>query len=314
MKYLIVRLSFSGDVHFGDGIIESSVSALPADVLFSAICCELAESGREERIGELVSAVRSGSLRLSDTFPYCGEKLYLPRPYLQVKAGSDDGDSVKKKAFRKLRYIPAEQYGAFLEGRFTFEDCQKALEEAAGMSGFALYSQVSVRGELPEPYSVGKVQFGTDCGLWCIIAAADDAMMDEMKELFCQLGLSGIGGKRSSGCGGFRPVFRELPAQLEKRLRSEEGAAVSLSVCLPKEEELEKAMEEASYSVIKRSGFVYSGSYSATPRKKNDLFVFSAGSCFRERFTGDVYDVSAGGAHPVYRYAAPLFMSIGGEL
>jgi len=314
MKYLIVRLSFSSDVHFGDGILESSASALPADVLFSAVCCELAESGREERIGALVSAARSGSLRLSDTFPYCGERLYLPRPFLQVRTGSDDGDSVKKKAFRKLRYIPLEQYGAYLEGRFTFEDCQKALEEAADISGFDLYSQVSLRGEQPEPYSVGKVQFGRDCGLWFMTGAEDDAMLEEMKEIFLALGLSGIGGKRSAGCGGFTPEFREMPVELLKRLSCQEGAAVSLSVCLPKDEELESAMEGASYSVIKRSGFVYSGSYVATPRKKNDLFVFSAGSCFRERFAGDVYDVSAGGAHPVYRYAVPLFMSVGGDI
>ena len=82
-----------------------------------------------------------------------------------------------------------------------------------------------------------------------------------------------------------------------------------LSVALPADEELENAMENASYLLEKRSGFVASSDYAEEWRKKKNLYVFTAGSCFcklfcRKRST----DVSEGGKHPVYRYAKPIFM------
>ena len=40
------------------------------------------------------------------------------------------------------------------------------------------------------------------------------------------------------------------------------------------------------------------------------MYVFAAGSCFKNEFEGDIYDVTNGGSHPVYRYAKPLFMGV----
>ena len=315
MKYKIVRLRFDGDVHFGEGMLETSGSSISADMLFSALCCELAGSGKTEDIEKLVSEVREGKLRISDTFPFSGQTLYLPRPYISVKADNDDGNSVKKKAFRKLKYIPTELYETFLKGEFTFEECKKAVDDISKISGFSLYEQVAVRSgeEDPEPYSVGKIRFRDNSGLWFILSAFDDLLLSEYEALIFAVGLSGIGGKRSSGCGRFTPEFCEVPGYLLEKLENDSGSAVSLSVCLPKNDEIESIIDDASYSLIKKSGFVYSETYSDTPHKKNDLYVFGAGSCFGKRFAGDVYDVSGDGKHKVYRYAVPMFMSIGGK-
>ena len=76
------------------------------------------------------------------------------------------------------------------------------------------------------------------------------------------------------------------------------------------DDELEQALEDASYLMQKRSGFVASAIYADEWRKKRDLYVFSAGSCFKNCFQGDIFDVSDGGRHPVYRYAKPLFMGV----
>lgn len=84
-----------------------------------------------------------------------------------------------------------------------------------------------------------------------------------------------------------------------------------LSTALPKEDELSEALDGASYKLIKRSGFVASTEYAPESRKKRDLYVCSAGSCFQHCFKGDIYDVSDGGNHSVYRYAKPLFMGVG---
>ena len=69
-------------------------------------------------------------------------------------------------------------------------------------------------------------------------------------------------------------------------------------------------MQDANYSVIKRSGFVASEQYADEHLRKHDLYVFSAGSCFLQKFNGDIFDVSSKGKHLVYRYAVPMFMGV----
>lgn len=83
-----------------------------------------------------------------------------------------------------------------------------------------------------------------------------------------------------------------------------------LSTALPKNGELEAALDGATYLLERRSGFVASDRYADEWRKKRDLYVFASGSCFVNRFNGDVIDVSDGGGHGVYRYAKPVFIGI----
>ena len=219
MKYKIVRLRFDGDVHFGEGMLETSGSSISADMLFSALCCELAGSGKTEDIEKIVSEVREGKLRISDTFPFSGQTLYLPRPYISVKADNDDGNSVKKKAFRKLKYIPTELYETFLKGEFTFEECQKAVDDISEISGFSLYEQVAVRSgeEDPEPYSVGKIRFRDNSGLWFILSASDDLLCPNMKLLFCCRTQRNRRQKKFR-MRRFTPEFCEVPGYLLEKL------------------------------------------------------------------------------------------------
>ena len=67
-------------------------------------------------------------------------------------------------------------------------------------------------------------------------------------------------------------------------------------------------MADATYSFEKRSGFVFG--VGGDGLKKKDLYVFGAGSCFKNCFAGDIYNVSRGSEHPVYRYAKALFMEV----
>ena len=75
-------------------------------------------------------------------------------------------------------------------------------------------------------------------------------------------------------------------------------------------EDLENILKDASYLLQKRSGFIYSESYAKEQRRKKDFYSFQAGSCFKKPFSGDVFDVSDGGNHPVYRYGKAVFMEI----
>ena len=59
-----------------------------------------------------------------------------------------------------------------------------------------------------------------------------------------------------------------------KRLKSEHGSVyMSLSLSLPALEELEEALQEARYLLVKRSGFVMSENYAKEQSRKRDLAV-----------------------------------------
>ena len=69
---------------------------------------------------------------------------------------------------------------------------------------------------------------------------------------------------------------------------------------------------DASYTVVKKRGFVASSNYAKTFRKKKDIYMLEVGSVYKNTFKGDIYDVSEAntGAHPVYRYGIPFFMGV----
>ena len=93
--------------------------------------------------------------------------------------------------------------------------------------------------------------------------------------------------------------------------KTKENGFLLLSSAMAKtEEDLECILEDASYLLQKRSGFIYSESYAKEQRRKKDFYSFQAGSCFKKPFSGDIFDVSDGGNHPVYRYGKAVFMEI----
>ena len=167
------------------------------------------------------------------------------------------------------------------------------------------------RGEDAEPYHVGVYHFGKKNGLY--LCAAFETKEDEnyFSMLLNAVGLVGIGGKRSGGFGKFQVEVLECPAEFLNRLNnSNYKKYISLSISLPREQEMEIACQNASYLLVKRSGFVYSDTYSPNFQKKKTLYYFAAGSCFENMYEGDIYDVSCGGKHSVYRYGLPFFLGV----
>ena len=115
MEYVVYKLHFPAGVHFGAGALSDGVNT-PAGghAVFRAVQEAMAAQG-PEGIEALVQAVRSSGLRLSDLFPFIGGELYLPKPLYPVKR-EENGDSIVKKSFKKLKYIPASQIGVYLQG------------------------------------------------------------------------------------------------------------------------------------------------------------------------------------------------------
>lgn len=311
MKFAVYKLNFAAGVHLGTGTLASGANTLPADTLFSALCMEAAQQG-EKSIKTLVDAVRQNRLRIGDLFPFIGEELYLPKPLVPVQR-ENEGNSIVKKSFKKLKYIPVSQLDTYLQGKI---DPVAAVEKLKTLGAFEVRTMAASRSaeklETGEtlPYSVGVYRFGQGNGLYTIAGAEDTQTQNKLEQLLNALSYSGIGGKRSAGLGRFTVQKCEVPQALLKRLQGKNTPCVSLSVCMAADEELENALEGAQYLLLRRSGFVSSTEYAEEQRRKRDMYMFCAGSCFRKRFSGDVFDVSNGGRHAVYRYAAPLWMEI----
>lgn len=308
MEYRIYKLSFANGVRFGKKSLEDGEFSFHADTLFSALCQEALGQGGEEKLNGFLQRAHAGTVQLSDAFPFIGERYYIPKPFLRIEPKEDQGDSNRKKLFKRMKYLPLELLKEYLSGDFP----QEHMEDLDGLGHAAVKTSVALRGkEEAEPYRVECYYYEEGNGIYFIAGyggAEDQAFLEGLLE---GLSYAGIGGKRFAGLGRFQWSSGEVPALLLNRLDAGAGLGMLLSVALPKEEELERALGEASYQVIKRSGFVSSTSYAQEYIRKRDLYVFNAGSCFTERFEGDIYDVSSGGSHPVYRYAKPMFMGVG---
>ena len=161
------------------------------------------------------------------------------------------------------------------------------------------------------PYYIGSYHFSKNAGLYVIIGYEDTEAFQFISSLIEGLSYSGIGGKRTSGYGKFQAKYKNMDPQLKQRLNvNKYQKMMSLSISLPKDDEIEKVCTEVQFQLIKRSGFVNSMTYADTFRKKKDFYGFVAGSCFKIPYQGDIYDVSIYGKHPVYRYAIPIFMGV----
>lgn len=307
MEYKVYKLQFQGAVHFGGNSLEDGEYTFCADTLFSALCQEALKMG-ENVLQCFYQYVKDEILLLSDAFPYSGSSYYLPKPVKRIETGKQVGDSILKKAYKKLKYIPSELFGTYLSGEYDVLNAS-VLDE---LGHFEMKVSASIRGEEEtKPYRVGTYYYHEGNGLYVMIGYQQQKALELLEELLESLSFSGIGGKRAAGLGRFVLFPGKLDAEIYKRLEGTGKQYMSLSVSLPTEEEMETAMSEAEYLICKRSGFVASWQYSEEQMRKRDLYVLRAGSCFGIRYHGDIYDVSGkGGRHPVYRYGKPMFMEV----
>ena len=104
MEYKIYKLTFPNGVHFGKNSLESTQYVFQADTFFSSLCIEAIHRG-EESLERLLAYVKQDKLAFSDALPYIGKEYYIPKPMLHIE-NNNQGDSVIKKAFKKMAFVP----------------------------------------------------------------------------------------------------------------------------------------------------------------------------------------------------------------
>ena len=309
MEYAVYKLNFPGATHFGLTTLESAEITFAADRLFSALCFEAAD---EEELNRLVDAAKGGKLLFSDAFPYCGNEYYCIRPMFcpPLTKGDDEFDEKaikERKIFKKSAFLPLSRFDDYLTGAVKGADLPQAdFGKLSVKTSAAIYRN----GDDTLPFRIGTFAFYKGCGLYVLVGYEEETDLPFAEDLLDRLSFSGIGGKRSAGLGRFELFPGKLPNNAAKRLTGQHEKYMTLSAALPKDDEIETALKDADYLLVKKSGFVASADYSPQWRRKRDSFAFKAGSCFAAKFAGQVKDVGNGGKHPVYRYLQPLFMGV----
>jgi CRISPR-associated protein Csm4 len=239
---------------------------------------------------------------MNDTF-------FLPKPMTHIENSVDNGDSSIKKAYKKIQFIPADDIDAYFMGEY---DVRTAPDLDNNLGSFDMKVLASIRGEEEtKPYRISTYYFEEGNGLYIIVGYEGDDTLSFIDNLLHNLSFSGIGGKRMAGMGKFKLYPESVPNDIQNRLETKGKRYMTLSVSLPREEEMERVLKDAEYILCKRSGFVSSDKYAKNYMRKKDLYVLKTGACVSEKYKGDIYDVSGKmGEHPVYRYAKPMFLKV----
>jgi CRISPR-associated protein Csm4 len=323
MQYAVFQWHFLTAVRFGTskGQLAESSYIMRSDTLFSALCLEALKQGGEAALNQLYQLFHNRQLLISDTMPYVAEQYFLPKPILHVENPMQESSSVLKKAHKKLSYISSTQFSDYLQsltGVGSF-DAVTAGEQVKNCASQQNRVMVAVTGnEDSLPFYVNTWSFAENAGLYLIVAYEEKNDLFWLEQLLTGLGYSGVGGKKTSGLGKFEmddviyleDAYLDSLEVLQQLLTAKSNWYMTLSGALPQDNELEQALQGAAYQVMKRSGFIDSTDYAPEQRKHKNLYLLSAGSCFRQPFQGDIYNVAGTGNHPVYRYAQPLFLGV----
>lgn len=314
MNYCLIKLHFTTAVHFGSSSggqsLYRSEAIFHADTLYSALSQIALKDGGNAAVESLAQSVRKGELLFSDSFPWKGDTLYLPKPVLTAEKMISSGQPVDKKA-KKLGWLPSsriEEYVRCLKQGAAFD--YSGINASFGQPTRQTRVQINI-GKDSLPYQVGGWQFNDDCGLWLIFGWKAQEIYSYICRLLTLLELEGIGGKTTSGYGKFETQFLE-PTEEYIRLLDDYEAPVQilLTASLPNDDELSDILPYAAYKPIRRSGFVQSVNYSPEPLKKKTQYFLNSGATLQKRYSGDLYQVGTGGTHAVYRYSKPLFLGV----
>lgn len=330
----LIKLKFTTSIHIGSDNatpdISSSSNTMHADTFYSALIIESYKYGGVDKLEKINNIFKNGA-KLSGLMPYKKDTYFVPKPIINIEAQRNStlkNDSVDKKILKNLTHIDISKFDEYLNlisGEKSSYNPKNDADRLNAIGKEKTRTQLRIedfqngrqqRLDNPMPYYVGTFTFNDDSGLYFLLDIQEDYLGEIMK-LVDSLGYTGIGGRVSSGLGKFI-VEEVLPLKNSDKLKpfsdrlnlQKYNRFMTLSVCLPKDDELKRVHKSANYLLLKRSGFIQSYTYSDTLQKKKDKFAFSPGSVFAQKFEGDIYDVSVFGSHKVYRYLKPFFIGV----
>ncbi|MBQ0066677.1 MAG: type III-A CRISPR-associated RAMP protein Csm4 [Phascolarctobacterium sp.] len=332
MKYYLFLLNFLTPVHFGNsglgGMLEKVELAYGADEFFSALTTEAANLGLN--VQNIITDLENCQICHSSLFPYWqgedGLELYVPRPiYRGVHMENDNKlktyEEVKElatklKKLKKGGFIRISEMGNLIK---NLNNPCRSLDEKYKTRSFAVAmtsTHVNLRYKKPLPYNVSSYVFSQDAGMYFILGVEDDSKLKELSDLVSSLGMTGIGGKRSSGYGKFELLKQpEMLShngndakELEKMLNQKDGMQMNIAPVCPSS--LDILQKEDVYKLKKCSGFVWQDDNN-NMTKRNSFYMLQDGSCFGKRIEGKMLKIEVQGvSHSIYRNCKGMYLGV----
>ncbi|RAM52119.1 MAG: type III-A CRISPR-associated RAMP protein Csm4 [Hapalosiphonaceae cyanobacterium JJU2] len=333
--------------------IEETNERVRSDTLFSALITAYARLFGSDAVSNLLQQFLEQPdkppFRLSSTFLYqqVGDKTvdYLPKP-LRKPSNYPNDDSGIFKTYKKLSYLPVEVWNRwYQEDGFTSSgtnsDHDQLIQETTSKSNGNLrksclfsYGKGFEKVLVPKIgvdritratnlYHTGFVQFNSETkkqsGLYFIIQfpKINDTLENQLKVALNWLKEEGLGGERSSGSGQFKFKwfeFNQLSKIWQKILTYPQQNHCSLISLLWEYPISESLLEDSSYELQKRGGWIYSTSGHQLLRKS--IQMFTEGSVFKSQPSGKLADVTPDrfkqyrNWHPIYRSGISLSLPI----
>jgi CRISPR-associated protein Csm4 len=270
MDHWLYKLTFTSGIHVGEH------DNLHNDILFAALCTEAVKM---DCLDLFYEAVNQGDIAFSDALPYQGEDYFLPRPLLP--------DMVVPRSCNGTEALPLSGMEKYCLHGFS-KEYQEQTKFGIQTTDFRMN------------YILSYFRFLPNNGLYVIVKSSNQEFLNLWEALLIAVGLTGIGGKKSSGLGKFGVVKCKCPSILEYMLTDDTAdRQMCLGVVYPKKAELKKILKNSSTTLIRRSGFDTTVSY-----------LFAPGSCFQKRFDGIIIDSTLTKKHPTWRLAKSIFIGL----
>lgn len=336
-EWRLIKLDFGrSPAHFGElGIgIEETSERVRSDTLFSAWITGYVRLFGGKAVKELLDkflAEPEPPFRLSSTFIYRiqngHETFYLPHPKRFPHKYPVGDDMEFSKEYKKLNYLPLDIWKRWYQSQQGF--AKDDLES----DNLASYKDAYKIDKVPKVsidrttratnfYHTGFVQFRWEeknkSGLYFLLMMpkADPELEADLKAVLKFLGEEGIGGERSSGAGRFEVTSWENLPKVWKDVVEAPGDMYSL-ISTFWDSPLDNALlENASYELQERGGWITSPSSGRKKRRKS-VQMFIEGSVFPVIPQGKLADVTPDGfdnphqgGHRVYRSGIALSLPL----
>lgn len=320
----LVRLYFHRTMHVGANLLgigkESSLPYVHSDTLYSALVNTWADSG-----GDLTAVVPpkqaapntwQPALRISSAFPFIslgtgGLQYYLPRPLLPPPnfAHPDRGEQEERrysKEVKTLFFIPLEDFLKWIAS-----DPMRPPDLSPTKGSQLLFRVQHARDRLTEAtgiYLIGETAQSVGGGLYCLVRIEDPSRfsLDQLEQVFRELGRRGLGGRRSTGSGHYQYYeiedLQQRPGEWAPLFSQNAGAQGYVLLSLYNDPHM-RGEDCYAYRLVPRQGRMYSMQAFGQPIRKR-VWMFAEGSVFRVLPKGRLVDVTPDDftVHKVYRY------------
>jgi len=298
MREFLVKLKPVSPFHIGEvGIgLEGSLSWVPSDLLFSALCNAYAALFGEEELSAILNDfLSSPPFLISSAFPFFKDTLLFPRPLNPPPLEDRD----KAKDLKKRGFIPQKLFEEWIRGKTPLSD---SLGNGLELPRRELLPSVVLdRTNLNSGiYHRAALFFPKEGGLFFLLRLYEEVLEEKIRGALRLLGDMGIGGERSLGYGHFQILSFEEASLFP--LPADSSPILTLSLTLPSPQD-EPLLSASYYQLVLRGGWT-SSLLSPRQARRKRVRMLGEGSVFPKAIKGQLLDLTPDGfPHKVYRYA-----------